>query len=594
MAAQWLQFWRGGSDNETPRRRRPPVKPSELIYGVEESPPSLILWAAGLQHVLVSITVGLAFPLLVLDAAQAPLETVQHVVSASMLALGLGTLLFCLNSRDIGSGYLMPASFSGVYLTVSIAAAKQGGLPLVAGMTIFAGLVQVLLSRFVHRLRPYLPTEIAGLAMLMSGLTLAVIGFNLMTGVSAAADTLSVNMEVPTLLGVGLVLLMIALHVWGSTGVKLYIVLIGLAVGYVVAIALGFVRFSEIRFSPTNIVHAPIAAVVWPTMAGNLVVPFAVAAVAASLRAIGDLTTVQKMNDTRWLRPDMLAIGRGLTANGVGMVIAGCLGTVGTGTTSGSVGVSVATGVTSRVVGYATGMIFLAVAFFPTLHDLFITLPHPVMGAAFVFTSCFIIVSGMQVMVSRLMDGRRTLVIGVGLLLGFSRYLFPGFYAAAPHYLQPVVSGPLIIALVGALLLNLVFRIGVKKSASIDFTPGGDPLTKLEQFAQRQGGVWGARRDVIERVERAMIEAAECLELLVAARRTARVTMKFDEYWLDVLIDYEGKPLIASAAAPTHDELLADESQLTRLGAILIRRQATRLNVGASGGMQRISLGFEH
>jgi hypothetical protein len=61
-----------------------------------------------------------------------------------------------------------------------------------------------------------------------------------------------------------------------------------------------------------------------------------------------------------------------------------------------------------------------------------------------------------------------------------------------------------------------------------------------------------------------------------------------------VLIDYQGKPLVTSAAAPTHDELRADESQVTRLGAILIRRQATRLNVGASGGVPRISLGFEH
>ena len=73
----------------------------------------------------------------------------------------------------------MPASFSGLYFSVSIVAAKQGGLPLVAGMTMFAGLTQFLLSRIVHRLRAYLPTEIAGFAMLLGGFTLAVVGFNL-------------------------------------------------------------------------------------------------------------------------------------------------------------------------------------------------------------------------------------------------------------------------------------------------------------------------------------------------------------------------------------------------------------------------------
>jgi NCS2 family nucleobase:cation symporter-2 len=192
------------------------------------------------------------------------------------------------------------------------------------------------------------------------------------------------------------------------------------------------------------------------------------------------------------------------------------------------------------------------------------------------------------------MDARRTLVIGVGLLLAFSRFVFPGFYSGAPQILQPAVSSPLVIGLLGALLLNLLFRIGVRQSAAIDYTPGTDTLSKLEAFAERQGGVWGARRDVVERAVRAMIETAECLELLVDPGKTARVTMTFDEYWLDIAVEYEGKPLVTSAAAPTHEELLADESQLTRLGAIMIRRQATRLTTSTNGTTQRIDLGFEH
>ena len=72
---------------------------------------------------------GCSFPLLVLDAAQASHETIQDVMSVCMLALGVGTILFCLNARDLGSGYLMPASFSGVYFSVSILAAQAGRPP---------------------------------------------------------------------------------------------------------------------------------------------------------------------------------------------------------------------------------------------------------------------------------------------------------------------------------------------------------------------------------------------------------------------------------------------------------------------------------
>jgi hypothetical protein len=91
-----------------------------------------------------------------------------------------------------------------------------------------------------------------------------------------------------------------------------------------------------------------------------------------------------------------------------------------------------------------------------------------------------------------------------------------------------------------------------------------------------------------------MIETAECLGLLIEPGKTARVTMTFDEYWLDVTTEYEGKPLVTGAETPGVEDLLADESQLTRLGAIMLRRLATRLTARSSGVTQRVILGFEH
>ncbi len=592
--AQLIDLWRDIPEDEKVRRPRPPVKPKDIVYGVGDRPPAYVTFVAAIQHILIATTVGLFLPTLILDAAHASHEATLHMTSVCMLALGIGTILSCLKLRDFGSGYLMPASFSGVYFSVSILAARQGGLPLVAGMTMFAGLVQLVLSRLVRWLRPYLPTEIAGFAMLMSGFTLAVVGFNQITGVTDASESMSGHMALPALLGIGCIVVMVGLHVWGSAGWRIYTVLIGLGGGYVAALALGFTPLAALRPSGADPIAFPASDLGWPVFAANMMVPFAVAAIASSLRAIGDLTTVQKINDARWQRPDMHVIRGGLAANGLATMLSGLLGAPAIGTTSGSVGASAAAGVTSRIVGHATGALFIVIAFLPPVHDVLIAIPRPVMGAALLFSSCFINVSAMQVMTSRLMDARRTLVIGIALLLSLSRFIFPSFYAAAPSLLQPAVSSPLVIGLIGALVLNLVFRIGVKQTASIDYTPGADPLTKLEDFAEHQGAVWGARRDVIERVVRALIETAESLELLIAPGKTAHVTMTFDEYWLDVATEYEGRPLVTSAAAPSREELLADASQLTRLGVIMIRRQATRLSTRAHGAMQCIDLGFEH
>jgi hypothetical protein len=91
-----------------------------------------------------------------------------------------------------------------------------------------------------------------------------------------------------------------------------------------------------------------------------------------------------------------------------------------------------------------------------------------------------------------------------------------------------------------------------------------------------------------------MFETVEALELLIEPGTRAHVTMTFDEYWLEVTTEYQGKPLVTSGAVPHHDELLADDSQLTRLSGVILRRLASRLSIDSSGGRQRIRLGFEH
>ena len=588
-----LLFRARSSGAKPAEKRAPPVRPSNLVYAVDERPQTITLLVSALQHVMVIGSIGAVFPLLVLDAAGAPREMVVRVMSVSLLTLGLATLLLCHRSRFLGSGYLLPSVFTAAYLPASIAAAKAGGWPLVCGMTIFAGVVELLLSRFVQRLRPYLPTEIAGFAVLMIGLTLGILGFNLITGVSAAGEEMGSNAGTQAILGIACIVIMVALNIWGSKNLRLYCCLIGLAIGYGAAVFFGMIDFSAARLSLRTAIQPPIPGFGWPTISVGLMLPFAVSAIACSLRAIGDITTTQKINDANWQRPDMNSLRNGIAADGLGSIIAGLLGTVGVNSFSGSVGLSIATGVTSRAVGYATGVMFIVISFVPPLSDLVALMPRPLMGAILIFTSCFIMLSGMQVITSRLMDGRRTVVIGAGLLLGFSRYLFPAFYNDAPSYLLPAVSSPMVLGLLTALLLNLAFRIGIKKNAEITFTLGVDPLTKLESFGHDQGGKWGARRDVMARVVNAMIESAECLGLVMPQGQSARFALRFDEYQLDLTLTYQGEPLVTRGPVPSPQELMDDEKQLTRLAVMMMRRLATRMTTSSSGTTQHVVLHFD-
>ena len=72
-------------------------------------------------------------------------------------------------------------------------------------------------------------------------------------------------------------------------------------------------------------------------------------------------------------------------------------------------------------------------------------------------------ISGMQIISSRVLDGRRTLVIGMGMMAFFVVSVYPAAFAGVPHWLQPLVTSPLVLATLVALFLNLVFRLGIRR-----------------------------------------------------------------------------------------------------------------------------------
>ena len=87
-----------------------------------------------------------------------------------------------------------------------------------------------------------------------------------------------------------------------------------------------------------------------------------------------------------------------------------------------------ATGIASRVVAYAISAIFVVMAFIPGLMRFFTLMPTAVVGATFIFTSCAIMKGGLETIASRMLDTRRTLVVGLALLTGLGVEAFPGFF----------------------------------------------------------------------------------------------------------------------------------------------------------------------
>src|SRR5262245_10092082 len=190
-------------------------------------------------------------------------------------------------------------------------------------------------------------------------------------------------------------------------------------------------------------------------------------------------------------------------------MLPGAIGTMVQTISSANVGLSIATGATNRRIGFACGGILIVLAFVPKLAASFAIMPSPVIGALLLFTVCFMIVAGVQILTSRMMDARKTFVVGVSVILALSVDMLPGAYQSVPSMFLPAFTSSLSVSTISALLLNLLFRIGIAQRAKLQIDPRADSSEQTFLFMERQGGVWGARREVIDRAKSAMNELSK-------------------------------------------------------------------------------------
>jgi xanthine permease XanP len=560
-------------------------KPSNLIFGVDESPGWGVLTLLSLQHISV-LSIAFIFPVIVVDAIGGTPAQARDLINMAMLATGIGTILQGINRGPIGSGYLCPLLNGPAFLSASLMAGKTGGLSLIFGMTAVAGCFEALFSRFVARMRAIFPSEVTGTIVMMVGIEIIPIAVRKFMGVDSAhpvPDMTAVGVAVITLVA------MAGFNVWGAGRLRLYSVLLGMIVGYTAAFGAGLLTAETLR----AMVEAPLFSLPAVGRYGisfsmTLLIPFLVAVLSSALKTMGDLTTCQKINDTLWKRPDMANIGRGVLACSVSNVLSGLLGALGQSVSSSNIGLSIATGATSRRIAYGTGVILILLAFFPKLSSLF------VMGACLIFSVSFMILAGIQITLSRMIDSRKTFVIGISIIFGLSVDFAPELYRNIHPWVQPLFGSSLSLATVCAVLLNLVFRAGIAKSALLSITPGADTSEKIYNFMDQRGRMWGARAEVIQKATAAMNEFFEAAVEHALSREAITMTVRFDEFNLDLEVAYRGTPIELPVVRPDTQELLTDDQAPLKLAGYMIRSMSDGVSTESSEGRTRIALHFIH
>jgi xanthine permease XanP len=564
-------------------------RPTDLIYGVDEKPPLTVTLFNGVQHVGV-IAINLIYPLVIFKMAGVSVVDTVELLSVGLVVLGIGTLLQSARLSPVGCRFMCPSTFTATYFSASALAVKTGGLPLLFGMTLFAGIFEIAISRTLSRLRAFLPTELSGLVVFMIGITAGIAGVRTLYGTEAAPVREEEWLVICLTLSV-----MVALNVWGKGTAKMLCALIGLAAGYAAAAAAGLFDSAQ----TASLVAAPWIAL--PTLKHaawsfdlTIAVTFAIASLAAAMKAVGTIAMCQRMNDDEWARPEPRSVTRGVLGDGITTALAGLVGTVGTNTATPSAGVAAATGVASRHIAYAVGTIFIVLGVMPKVAALLAIMPRTVMAAGLLFAACFIIINGLQVMTSRLLDIRRTLTIGFAIVAGAAVDIFPTIATGVPGALAPLVASSLALATIIALVLNLLFRIGVKKTVALNVERDAIGTANISDFLRENGAKWGARPEIISR---ASFAANQLVEAIAENSWTAgKLTLEasFDEFNLDIHASYPGAPMTFPDKRPTDQEIIEAEDGMSRLAGFMLRHNADRIRSESKGAHAHIWFHFDH
>jgi len=413
-------------------------------WPIDSYPPWGFSILAGIQHVFTLFGATTLVPILFGNAMGMNDQQKGLFIATVYMVMGLATLIHV--DKRIGSGLpiVQGSSFSFIapMMTVFAAVKKQGGgvpqmMQAMGGALIYGGIYELVVgySGLIGLLKRIL-TPIA------IGPTIMLIGFGLS---SVAVSNAGTNWYL-SLLVVALIFYFALIS--KNKTLNVFAVLLSVATVYVIALIL-----SLAHVFPTNspsYVHIEAVAkarwIVWPTLFrygtgswaqraaqtlkfNTLAFTSVLAAYTASMiESVGDYYSVCYASGAP--EPSEHVINWGIGSEGLGCIISGMMGGVGSTSYTENIGVIALTGVASNRVIRSGAVALIIMGFFWKLGTLVATIPQPVIGGAYI--ALFGIIGGLGIQVlsrADLSSMRNIMIVAFAFLIGLG---LPGWIQAHP------------------------------------------------------------------------------------------------------------------------------------------------------------------
>ena len=478
------------------------------VHPVDEKLPAPRLAALGLQHVLVMYAGAVAVPLIVGRALKLNPDQIVQLISADLFCCGLVTLIQSLGFTKwfgIKLPVMMGVTFASVGPMVAMANAVPGldGARAIFGAIIGAGIVSMLIAPLVSRMLRFFPPVVTGTIIAVIGISLMRVGIGWAMG---GPPNLAQNVDVPKLVAmvdsakaaaaaasgapvaklpgpipmldstnygaldnmaiaafVLVVILLIARYSKGFLGNVS--VLIGIIAGCVVAAGMGKMTFEKVAKANLFDIVTPFAFGV-PTFDPVMILTMTLVMIVVMIESTGMFLALSDITDKPLAQTELAA---GLRTDGLGTLIGGIFNTFPYTSFSQNVGLVGVTGVRSRFVCVAAGIIMIVLGLLPKMGALVESVPQFVLGGAGLVMFGMVAATGIRILANvDFKTNRHNLyIVAIAIGAGMIPLVAPRWSQQMPHALHPLLESGILLCALVAVALNAFFN-GVGSTAAAE------------------------------------------------------------------------------------------------------------------------------
>ncbi len=437
---------------------------SELIYRLEDRPPLPQTLFAACQHLLAMFVAVITPALLICRALGLPAQDTQHIISMSLFASGVASIIQIKAWGPVGSGLLsiQGTSFNFVApLIMGGTALKTGGadvptmMAALFGTLMLASCTEMVLSRILHLARRIITPLVSGVVVMIIGLSLIQVGLTSIGGGYAAMSDNTFGTEKPVT-GRRRPAIIILLNRQRNPYLRVASLVIAMAAGYLLARFMGMLPENNAPVSQ-DILMVPTPLYYGLGIDWNLLLPLMLVFMITSLETIGDITATSDVSEQPVSGPlYMKRLKGGVLANGLNSFVSAVFNTFPNSCFGQNNGVIQLTGVASRYVGFVVALMLIVLGLFPAVSGFVQHIPEPVLGGATLVMFGTIAASGVRIVSREPLNRRAILIIALSLAVGLGVSQQPQILQFAPEWVKNLLSSGIAAGGITAIVLNLI------------------------------------------------------------------------------------------------------------------------------------------